>query len=222
MQVHCRLRQLVAASAVIVAVACGDDDTGLSVAKTATNSGDDQTGLVSQELAQPLRVIVLDAAGDPVNGIVVTWATGEAGSALDPATSSTDLDGIASTSWTLGTDAGDQEATASVNGASGSPVVFTAVALGFNPVVTISNNAFTPSAVNVTAGGSVTFVWGTGALNHTVTPDAGNPSALPSSPPDGTTAQDAPFSFDVTFPAAGTYDFFCSVHGAMTGTVTVN
>jgi plastocyanin len=62
-----------------------------------------------------------------------------------------------------------------------------------------------------------TFVWEDGF--HDVTP-AGNPNFQSSGDPVS-----APKTFPVTFTEAGTYTFFCSVHGTATsgmhGTITV-
>lgn len=117
------------AAVLILLAGCGGSDGGgnppddeLVVAKAAP-SGDAQTGTVDQELADPLRVLVtLNGAPEP--GRTINWT------ALDgdvaPATSVTAADGIASTSWTLGTAAGAQGARATLSGASGSPVTFSA------------------------------------------------------------------------------------------------
>jgi plastocyanin len=144
----------------------------------------------------------------------------------------TDASGIATATWTLGAGGGAQTATASLAGATGSPVTFTATS-PVVPTITVAPGGalvFSPVAITISAGQSVHFVWATGATNHNVSPDIGNPSALPASP--GLPALlDAPQSFSVTFPAAGTFKFFCSAHGAnpsagtvngMSGTVTVN
>jgi plastocyanin len=61
----------------------------------------------------------------------VTWST-EGGGTLEP-NGPTDADGIASAQWTLGTTAGSQTARATLSGATGSPVSFTAVAVADAP-----------------------------------------------------------------------------------------
>ena len=75
--------------------ACSSDNGGdpgtLTVARSATNSGDTQAGTAGQSLATPLRVIVTDG-GVAQNGTTVTWATPSGGS-LSPATSTTDASG---------------------------------------------------------------------------------------------------------------------------------
>lgn len=212
--------------------ACSSDNGGApstqAIAKTATNSGDAQTGTAGVALANPLRVVVTDA-GTAQSGVTVTWATASGGT-LTPG-GVTDASGIATATWTLGAGGGAQTATASLAGATGSPVTFTATS-PVVPTITVAPGGalvFSPVTITISAGQSVHFVWAIGATNHNVSPDAGNPSALPASP--GLPALlDAPQSFNVTFPAAGTFKFFCSAHGAnpspgtvngMSGTVTV-
>ena len=226
---------LLAGLAVAAALgACSSDNGGdpgsLTVAKSATNSGDAQAGTAGQALANPLRVSVTDG-GVVQSGVTVTWATASGGS-LSPATSTTDASGFAVTSWTLGAGGGAQTATASVSGAGGSPVTFTATS-PVVPTITVGPGGalqFSPATITISAGQSVRFVWASGATNHNVSPDLGNASALPSSP--GLPALlNAPQDFNVAFPTAGTFKFFCTAHGAnpsagnvtgMAGTVTVN
>ena len=78
--------------------------------------------------------------------------------------------------------------------------------------VTVGNNFFSPAALSVAAGTTVTWSWAPGAVEHNVTFDDGQHSATQSSG-----------SFPRTFSAAGTYPYHCTIHGAavMHGTVTV-
>jgi plastocyanin len=109
----------------------GDGDNGgtppttTAIAK-ASASGDGQSGVVAQPLANPIQVVVTDG-GTPAAGVTVGWSTTTPGATL-AATSVTDASGLASNAWTLGTVAGSQTAQASLSGASGSPVSFTATA----------------------------------------------------------------------------------------------
>ena len=114
--------------------ACGGDGSGndggtppstIAIAKSSS-SGDAQTGVVGQPLANPIQVVVTDA-GAAAAGVTVNWSTSAAGGLL-AATSVTDANGLASNTWTLGTLAGPQSAQASLSGASGSPVGFSATA----------------------------------------------------------------------------------------------
>ncbi len=77
--------------------------------------------------------------------------------------------------------------------------------------ITVGDNFFNPSNFSATVGTPVVWTW-TGSLEHNVTFDDQPPSATQSS---GT--------FSRTFTAAGTFDYFCSVHGPqqMSGVVTV-
>jgi plastocyanin len=118
----------------VVLLGCGGGDDGgggtptptITIAKTST-SGDLQSGRVGQALPNPLEVVVTED-GVPASGRTVTWSTTASGGSVDPTSAVTDADGTAITAWTLGTTSGSQSASATLSGASGSPVVFTATA----------------------------------------------------------------------------------------------
>ena len=115
----------------------GDGDNGgtppstTAIAK-ASSSGDAQTGPVGQALGAPLQVVVTDG-GAPAAGATVTWSTTAATGSMTPTSTPTDANGIASSSWALGTVAGPQSAQATLSGASGSPITFTATATAGEP-----------------------------------------------------------------------------------------
>lgn len=75
----------------------------------------------------------------------------------------------------------------------------------------MANIAYTPTSSSVSSGGTVTWTNGD-AVAHTVTfdngPDCGNVAAAS--------------SVTVTFSAAGTYNYHCTIHPQMKGTVTVS
>jgi len=227
-----------AAVLIVVAAGCGGDDNGsgpppedpLAIAK-ATSSGDAQTGAVGEALASGLRVVITRAS-EPESGVAVNWATGDGGS-LSPPSSSTDADGIATTTWTLGPDAGTQTATATAADADGSPVTFTATAEDDTPPppppppadATIQvlgpdgGNRFEPTEVTIQAGETVEWVWPAASRDHNVVPDDVEPTS------SGALA-DGPNVYSFTFTTAGTYDFYCANHGGpggvlMSGTVIV-
>jgi len=79
--------------------------------------------------------------------------------------------------------------------------------------VVIFDNGFSPNSSVVSPGGSVTWVW-TGGNAHNVTFDNTDLSASP---------VQVTGTFKQTFPRAGIFSYFCSVHGrtVMSGTVTV-
>lgn len=97
------------------------------IAKTSSGSGDGQTAGVTEALTQDLRVIVT-LNGQPVDGADVTWSVSANGGSIAPATATTGADGIALGEWTFGTKSGAFTATATLAGASGSPVSFSATA----------------------------------------------------------------------------------------------
>ena len=78
-----------------------------------------------------------------------------------------------------------------------------------SPAVTVKvqNNQFSPSEARVTVGGTVTWEWeGSG---HSVT------SAFTPSFQGTSTTQSAGFTLGpLTFSTAGTYKYYCTVHGA--------
>jgi len=202
----------------------GGDPTALSAARSEP-SGDRQTGTAGQELANPLRIVVLRGAA-PSAGAVVNWSARGAGAAMTPSVDTTGADGISTSAWHLGSDAGAQSATAAVDGgADGSPVQFTATATtpggGPQPIEiqlrSDGGNRFEPANVTIPVGTTVTWTWVGGI--HDVT-SGGSPAFSGSGNPTG-----APHSFSQTFNAAGTYLYFCTVHGTLTagmhGTIEV-
>ncbi len=92
----------------------------------ALSSGNGQSATVATALANPYVVLVTDINGNPVQGVTVGWTATSGGGSMNPASSLTDVNGLASSNRTLGGTAGTQNATATVAGLTGSPVVFSA------------------------------------------------------------------------------------------------
>ena len=131
--------------------ACNDEATTPTVAPVGAQvikvSGDAQSDTVAQTLPQPLVVQVNDATGHPVAGVNVGFAAGvESGSVGSPA-AVTNASGQAQTTWTLGTVAGGQTASATVG---------TLPALSFTATATPG----APAIVAKQAGDSQTAVSG--------------------------------------------------------------
>lgn len=108
----------------------GGDGTGPGTPQPsaiAPVSGNNQAGPAGQPLTQPLVVRVTASTGAAVAGVSVAWAVTAGGGSV-PSTSTTNAQGQASVTWTLGPPAGVQTASASVVGLTGSPVSFTATA----------------------------------------------------------------------------------------------
>jgi len=215
--------------------ACGGGESNpnpspLTLAKAPADDGDQQTGPVSNSLPNPLRVIVT-RDGTPEFGVTVAWATNDG--SLNPTSGTTDPSGIATSTWVLGEDAGAQAAVAAVQGATGSPVTFTATATSALPPppppnqveVTVGNNFFesdrngtSNQAVDTVAvNGTVTWTWvNTGAVSHSVQ-STGSPSFTSSNVQTGDNS-----TYQFQFTTAGTYSYNCAVHGnQMTGRIVV-
>jgi len=133
------------------------------------SSGSRQRASVNTNYASPLVAIVKDAVGDPVPNITVTWAAnGTAtapGGTLSAATSTTDVNGLASVNVTANSKAGSFRVTA---GAVGPPAQFT-----------LTNTAGAPTSISTSGGSSPqTAVINTQfsqALTVLVTDAGGNP-----------------------------------------------
>ena len=77
--------------------------------------------------------------------------------------------------------------------------------------VTVNNDFFTPNAITVPVGTTVTWTWSQDAITHNVTFA------------DGTTSgnKSASASYSRQFSTAGTFSYRCTIHAGMNGTVTV-
>lgn len=79
---------------------------------------------------------------------------------------------------------------------------------GVQAKITISGMTFTPAVVTITKGQPVCWTWTNAPYQHTVTADDGS---------FNTGAPDSSGNFQHTFTAAGTFGFYCQVHGSLTG-----
>lgn len=130
MGIRKRTSQVAVLIACLVAAAgCSEDDGFVeppSPASLTIVGGNPQAGTTGLPLGQTLRVRVTDDDGEPLGGVEVSWAVTAGGGTLATATSTTDGDGVAVNSWTLGATEGQQTVTASVPGAN--TATFTATA----------------------------------------------------------------------------------------------
>ena len=81
-------------------------------------SGENQTGLTGEVLANPFVVEVRDQYDDPMEGVTVTFAISGGGGSLRPEMDMTNANGQAESTLTLGIDASTNTVTASVEGIS--------------------------------------------------------------------------------------------------------
>jgi hypothetical protein len=88
-------------------------------------SGNEQTGVVATRLTEPVAVRVMDAHGNAVAGIAVSFVPEGGSDAVVSSVSSTDANGMATATWTAGTRSGLQRLVARADGAG--EVLFEAV-----------------------------------------------------------------------------------------------
>jgi adhesin/invasin len=198
--------------------------TGLSgnpVSFTATATAGNAT--LIEKTAEPAAGVIntnvtytvtaRDRANNPKPGVTIDWAvTGGGGTITTPSTTGTN--GQASATRTLSGAAGPHTATATADTIP-MTVTFTtnATTAPLAADVTVSNNVFNPAAVTIAATGTVTWTWNSGGIVHNVSfITMGAPSNVPNT---GSGSQQR------TFPNAGTFNYECTIHSGMTGSVTV-
>ena len=214
------LNRLAALGVVSGALACGGNGGGTNppgppVDLLKTPAGDNQSWYFNNPLPTALSVTAVDVDGRAVPGVVIAWAVTTGDGAVTPTQSTTKNTGVASTTDSVGS-ATLQTVSATFTGSSG-PVSFTTHATTPPTAATVSveDNHFTPQNSVVQTGGNVTWNW-TGVAVHNLTFTFG-PTPLPANRADGgngTTAQR-------TITALGTYNYTCTNHAGMNGTVTV-
>ena len=91
------------------------------------------------------------------------------------------------------------------------PTTTTAAGTDDTSSVVLKGNKFTPEEVSVKAGETVTWEWDDGAVAHDVNGGDAFKSEIQT---EGT--------FEHTFAEAGTFEYKCTVHPTMTGTVEVS
>jgi len=184
--------------------------TATNIVKTA---GDGGTAPPSSQVTY--TVTARDASANPKQGVAIDWAVATGGGTIAPAQDTTAANGTASATRTLGSGTGAQTATATAAGLTGSPLTFTTNAVVMT-IIEVADNSFTPQLLTVPSGTTVTWEWqGTTVTAHNVTFAAG--TGAPSNIPNRTSG-----SVTRDFNTAGTFNYQCTNHGGMTGSVTVN
>jgi len=119
----------VAASAGLAACGSDTDNVAPAVAAVITTDAahDNQTGTVGLVLPDSIEVHVTTATGAAVSGTTVTWTAATGGDTVNPTKSTTDVNGDARTSLTLGPTAGVNTVTASIP--SGATTTITATGI---------------------------------------------------------------------------------------------
>jgi plastocyanin len=215
-----RLKRLPTFGAAVVAFACGGEGGTTPLgppSQIAKSGGDGQSGFFNNPLPMPYSVTVRDANNGTVPGVSVDWRMTTGGGSLSPNPSTTNSNGVATTLHTLGT-ATLYVVTATVTNVPAS-VTFTANASAPpSAAVDVRDNNFNPSNVVVQSGGTVTWTR-TGADAHNVTFTSGPTTLATISETDLATGTVA--SRTRTLTAVGTYNYTCTNHPGMSGTVMV-
>jgi len=200
---------------------CGGDGSGpTTVASISAPGGTSLTGTVGQAL--PIQVVVTGSNGKAYAGGTVAFTVTAGGGSVSPAQANTGQTGAASTTWTLGTTAGTQGLSASIQGAS---VQFTATVQAGSPAsieaVSTFPGQFPPGqALPQPATFSVRDQYNNGVGGVSVTFQAsGGGSANPA---QGTTGSDGRVSTTWTLgPLNGTQTLSASIAGVNPATVSV-
>jgi plastocyanin len=170
--------------------------TRVAVAPAATTVA---VGATTQLSASPL-----DARSNAVAGLpAATYVSSDSTKAR-----------VSAAGVVTGVAAGTATVTVSVQTPDGVVTAAVAVTVGFPTFadMKVQDFQFNPLTVDIVAGGQVRWTW-TGFASHSVTSTVSGPLNSPTQS-SGT--------YTVTFPTAGRFDFFCTVHPFMTGTVIVH
>jgi plastocyanin len=187
----------------------GTAGTAVSIAKTA---GDNVTAPPSTQLTYTVQS--RDSHGNPKGGVTIDWAASTGGGSITPAQNVTAANGNASAQRTLGAGTGDQTATAIAAGLTIPDTVTFTTNAAIVTTINVANNSFTPNTLTVPNHTTVTWNWPNPTVAHNVTFAA--VAGAPANIPDRTTG-----SQNRTFDQAGTFNYQCTNHQNMTGTVTV-
>jgi len=202
----------------LLGLACGGDGGGTQPpgppADLVKSGGDGQSWYFNNPLPTALSVTAVDVDGRAVPGVVIMWAVASGGGSVTPTQSTTNANGVATTTDSIGGST-IQMVNATFTGLAG-PVSFTeqATTPPTAAAVNVGDNFFDKASVVVQVNHTVTWTW-SGMNPHTVSftggPESGTPAGTPQT--SGT--------YQRTFSSTGTFSYFCRVHGSMTGTVTV-
>jgi adhesin/invasin len=138
-----------------------------SPATIAVSSGSGQTGISGQTLSNPFTAVVKDANGNVVPDATVDWTIVSGGGSLSSSSGSTDVNGLASSTLTLGAVDGANVARATIHATSYS-ITFSAT--GISGSAGASSSSVSASQNSVTANGT-----STSTITVTLLDSNGNP-----------------------------------------------
>lgn len=148
-----------------------------------------------------------DGSGNALSGKTVTWSA-------NPSSGTVTLTSNGNSATVTGSAVGQAQITATVDQVSSAPLTVTvsnSIPTTADVSVGSGGNVFTPNQTDIKSGGTVTFTWAGGPHNVTF-----SNSSIPSS------SNQTTGTFPVTFTQTGSYDYRCTIHAGMTGTVTVH
>lgn len=203
-----RVRGLVVA---VIVTGCGGGGDGgggtpppPAVASVAITPNSAQSTTLCGTVA--LSAQARDAQGGALSR-TISWSASPANVEVSPTSGpSTTATGVAVGSSTVTATADGVTSTVAVNVAAGGQGSAAA------EVAATTSNTFTPGCVNLAAGGTVT--WTFGSVTHNVVFGSNKPTGGDIDPKTSTTDQR-------TFPTVGNYPYQCTLHPGMSGRVIV-
>lgn len=198
-----KLRQLAAAIATIALISCGGSEDPTPDTTVASVSLSGSTNIAPGGTSQ-LTATARNAAGTAIPGLTASWQS-----------SATSVATVSSTGLVSALANGSSTITATISGKSGTRLI-TVAAVVINPSATVAadaSNSFSPSPVDISLGGTVTWNF-SGPNDHNVNfSGTGAPANIPNTSNSSVTR---------TFTTAGSFNYNCSLHAGMTGTVIVH
>jgi plastocyanin len=205
MQRHARVL-VVSLFTMLISACGGGGDSGVTQAPSvASVTVTGATTTLAVGSTSQLTAVPKDANGTVLTGLATTWSTSDQAKAT-----------VNGTGLVSGVTAGPVTISATVGGVVGSmAMTVTAPVIGATANVDATPGlTFDPAQVDVTAGGTVTWHFGTVTHNVTFTgAGAGTPANI-----DNTTSANR----TATFTTAGNFPYHCTLHAGMNGTVVVH
>lgn len=167
------------------------------------------TALVKPAESVTLTATAKDSHGTLLTGKTFTWSANPSSGTvnLTPNGSSVTVTGVAVGQATV------KATVDQVDSPNATVTVSNTVSNSADISVGSNGDAFTPDRADIAAGGTVTFTWAAGPHNVTWTSGPTTPA---------NSGDKSSGTFAVTLQQAGTYDFHCTIHAGMTGSITVH
>jgi plastocyanin len=184
--------------------------TAVSIARTA---GDNGTAAPGGQVTYTVQG--RDTHDNPKSGVTIDWAVATGGGSITPLQNTTLTNGNATATHTLGAGLGAQTATATAAALAVTPQVTFSTTAAIVTTVQVANNSFTPSAITIPVSTTVTWEWQGTTDPHNVT--FATMTGAPANISNQTSG-----SAQRTFNTAGAFNYSCTNHPGMNGSVTVN